>query len=61
MWLAELRHMEQTLGWTGDDAELLRKHAALFESQAGQIADSWREIIGSQTHLAKFFHSGELD
>src|ERR1039457_6857567 len=55
----ELRHLEQTLGWTGDDAQLLRKHAALFESQAETMVDSWREIIGSQPHLAKWFFTPE--
>jgi len=51
----ELRYLEQTLGWTGDDAQLLRKHAALFELQAETMVDWWREIIGSQPHLAKWF------
>jgi hypothetical protein len=55
----ELRHQEQTLGWTGDDAQLLRKHAALFESQAEKMVASWREIIGSQPHLAKWFFTPE--
>ena len=55
----ELRHLEKTLGWTGDDALLLRKHAALFESQAETMVDSWREIIGSQPHLAKWFFTPE--
>lgn len=55
----ELRHLEQTLGWTGDDAQLLREHAALFESQAETMVDWWREIIGSQPHLAKWFFTPE--
>jgi hypothetical protein len=55
----ELLHLEQTLGWTADDTQLLRKHAALFESQAEKMVDSWREIIGSQPHLAKWFFTPE--
>jgi hypothetical protein len=51
----ELLQLEQTLEWTTDDARLLRKHAPLFEAQAEKMVDSWRAIIGSQPHLAKWF------
>ena len=51
----ELLQLEQTLGWTTNDAQLLRKHAPLFEAQAGKMVDSWRAIIGAQPHLAKWF------
>jgi hypothetical protein len=51
----ELLQLEQTLGWTRDDAQLLRKHAPLFEARAEKMVDSWRAIIGAQPHLAKWF------
>jgi hypothetical protein len=53
----ELRHLEETLGWTIEDEERLRKHAALFEAQAEKMVDSWRAVIGSQPHLAQWFHA----
>src|SRR5271156_6120893 len=52
----ELLQLEQTLGWTVSDTELLRKHAPLFEAQAEKMVDSWRAVIGSQPHLAKWFY-----
>src|SRR5690242_7868562 len=51
----ELHHLEQTLGWTTNDAQLLRKHASLFEAQAENMVDAWRAIIGAQPHLARWF------
>jgi hypothetical protein len=51
----ELRMLEQTLGWTAEDEQLLRKHAALFEAQAEKMVDSWRALIGAQPHLAQWF------
>jgi Protoglobin len=51
----ELLELEQTLEWTANDAQLLRKHASLFEAQAEKMVDSWRAVIGAQPHLAKWF------
>lgn len=51
----DLLHLEQTLGWTLADEQLLRKHAALFEAQAEHMVDSWRAVIGAQPHLAQWF------
>jgi hypothetical protein len=53
--MEEMRHLEQTLGWTGDDERLLRKHADLFRSQAESMVDAWRAVIGAQPHLAQWF------
>ncbi len=36
----ELLQLEQTLGWTKNDAQLLGKHRALFEAQAEKMVDS---------------------
>jgi hypothetical protein len=59
----ELLQLEQTLGWTAHDAQLLRKHALLFEMQAEKMVDAWRAVIGAQPHLAKWFFApnGEPD
>lgn len=51
----ELRQLEQTVGWTEEDARLLRKHAELFRRQAEAMVDSWRGVIGAQPHLAQWF------
>jgi hypothetical protein len=51
----QLRQLEQTLGWTSSDEQLLNKHAALFEARAEQMVDSWRAVIASQQHLAQWF------
>jgi hypothetical protein len=31
--MEQLRHLEETLGWAGDDERLLRKHSELFRSR----------------------------
>ena len=51
----QLRQLEQTLGWTTGDEQLLNRHAALFETQAEKMVDSWRAVIASQPHLAQWF------
>jgi len=51
----ELSHVEQTVGWTRDDEQLLRKHAELFRSQAEEMVGSWRAVIGAQPHLSQWF------
>jgi hypothetical protein len=53
--IEELRHLEQTVGWTDNDAELLKKHAAHFEAQAEKMVDAWRAVIGAQPQLAQWF------
>ena len=50
--MEELRQLEQTLGWTGEDEWLLRKHIEFFRSQAESMVDAWRAVIGAQPHLA---------
>ena len=53
--MEELSQLEQTLGWTNEDARLLGKHADLFRSQAEPMVDAWRAVIGAQPHLWKVF------
>jgi hypothetical protein len=52
---AELLQLEQTIGWTVEDAAVLARHADLFRARAEQMVDSWRAMIGSQPHLAHWF------
>jgi hypothetical protein len=51
----ELSQLEQTAGWTADDAAILARHAELFRAKAESMVDSWRDLIGSQPHLAHAF------
>ena len=51
----DLRLLEQTVGWTEHDAQLLRKHEYAFRQQAESMVDSWRRVIGAQPHLARWF------
>jgi hypothetical protein len=53
--LEELRQLEQTVGWSDADAEVLRRQADLFRQQGEAMVDSWRAVIGAQPHLAKWF------
>jgi hypothetical protein len=48
-------HLEQTLGWTSEDEQLLRKHTEIFRAHAETMVDCWRAFIGSQPHLAQWF------
>ena len=51
----DLRNLEQTVGWTDDDRNILLKHASLFQQQAEAMVDSWRSVIAAQPHLAHWF------
>jgi hypothetical protein len=51
----DLRNLEQTIGWTNEDRNILLKHAALFQQQAEAMVDSWRSVIAAQPHLAHWF------
>jgi hypothetical protein len=53
--LEDLRQLEQTLGWSEADAAVLRHHADLIRRKAEAMVDSWRAVIASQPHLAKWF------
>ncbi len=53
--LDELRQLEQSVGWTEEDAEILARFGRLIEPQAEAIGDSWRSSIGAQPHLARWF------
>ncbi len=39
--------MEEAAGWTAEDAEVLVRHAGLFEAKAETMVDAWRCVIGS--------------
>ncbi|HEY4358440.1 MAG TPA: protoglobin domain-containing protein [Acidobacteriaceae bacterium] len=51
----ELSQLEQTAGWNAEDAAVLARHAEVFQAKAESMVDSWRAVIGSQPHLAKWF------
>jgi hypothetical protein len=51
----DLRHLEETVGWSETDAGVLERHAELFRQQAEHMVDSWRAVIAGQAHLAKWF------
>jgi hypothetical protein len=51
----ELLEIEQTIGWTDEDAKILRQHQHIFVQHAEQMVDAWRSIISSQPHLLKWF------
>jgi hypothetical protein len=53
--MEELRQLKETLGWTSEDEQLLRKHVEFFRSEAESMVDAWRAIIGAQPHLAQWF------
>jgi hypothetical protein len=53
--LDELRHLEETVGWTNEDADALRKAEPFLREHAEEMVDSWRARIANQPHLAKWF------
>src|SRR5262249_33077369 len=57
--LEELRQLEQTIGWSDEDAAVLQRHPEIFRDRAEAMVDSWREVIGKQEHLVKWFFSPE--
>jgi hypothetical protein len=52
---SELFELEQTAGWTAADAAVLKRHDDLFRAKAESMVDSWRAVIGSQSHLSHWF------
>ncbi len=53
--LEELHQLEQTVGWSEEDARILQRHGDIFEQNAEPMVDAWRAVIGAQPHLAKWF------
>lgn len=53
--LAELRELEETVGFTDDDRACLIGASALLSTHAEALVDGWRKIIGTQPHLARWF------
>jgi hypothetical protein len=53
--LEDLRQLEQTIGWGEEDARILQRHGDTFRESAEKMVDAWREILGSQHHLVKWF------
>lgn len=53
--LDELEQLKATVGFTDADADALAEARAVLGDQAEALVDSWREIIGAQDHLARWF------
>ena len=53
--LRELRQIEDTIGWTEQDAKILQARGEIFREHAEHMVAAWRAVIGSQPHLAKWF------
>jgi protoglobin len=53
--LRELHELEATLGWSDEDMHVLARHRDIFEKHAEEMVDTWRAVIASQPHLAKWF------
>jgi hypothetical protein len=53
--IEDLERLEQTIGWTAEDARLLERYAPLFQRHAEKMVDAWRAVIGRQPHLAQWF------
>src|SRR6185312_642262 len=45
--LEELRQLEQTVGWSDEDARTLERHGELFRENAEKMVDSWRAAIAA--------------
>jgi hypothetical protein len=53
--LAELRMLEQTVGWTKADNDAMAMAGEVLAGQEEAMVDTWRSIIGEHEHLAKWF------
>ena len=53
--LEELQQLEQTVGWGVENAQVLQRHGEIFRNNAENMVHAWREVIGSQQHLVKWF------
>ncbi len=51
----DLRQLEETIGWSTADEAVMWRYAGLFREHAEQMVDTWRAVIGSQPHLARWF------
>lgn len=53
--LAELRALEETVGWTDADNDAIALAGKVLAGQEEAMVDTWRARIGQQPHLAKWF------
>ena len=53
--LADLNLLKASAGFTDRDREALRRAGDLLFAEAEALVDGWREIIGSQEHLSRWF------
>jgi hypothetical protein len=53
--MEELREIEMSVGWSDEDAKVLQRHGNIFKDHGERMVDTWRAVIGSQPHLARWF------
>ena len=53
--LEELEQLKQTVTLADEEIPYLRMAGDVLNGQEHQVVDTWRAIIGSQPHLAKYF------
>ncbi len=53
--IEELRQLEESVGWTDEDAHWLQAASETLVPQAELMVDEWRAAIGRQPHLSKWF------
>jgi hypothetical protein len=51
----DLQRLEQTMGWTAEDAQLLLRYSLFFQQHAEKMVDAWRAVIARQPHLSQWF------
>lgn len=57
--LDELERMQVTCGFTDEDRQALVRAGEILAADAEALVDSWRAIIGSQEHLARWFFGSD--
>ena len=49
----DLQLLEQTMGWTAEDAQLLLRHSPFFQRHAE--VNAWRAVVDEKPHLSQCF------
>lgn len=53
--MEELRHLEYAVGWTARDTDILKRLGGVIGDHAEAIVDAWRNVIGGDPELARWF------
>jgi Protoglobin len=57
--LADLRELEETVGWTSTDSKAIAVAGEVLAGQEEAMVDSWRAIISDHPFLAKWFFGAD--